>query len=119
MKKTLLTLFLLTSITYALNLNDTSYYYDKGEIYSGSTFPQSATKAIHNSESYTHLKRGTSEMQNVLGLVEIGDASIETAAKNGNIKKIHHVDTEVSKVYIPLLFLPIYAKETKTIVYGE
>ena len=35
------------------------------------------------------------------------------------IKKIHYVDTQVSKVYIPLLFLPIYAKETKTIVYGE
>ena len=58
-------------------------------------------------------------IRNILKLIEIGDSSITAAARNGRIKKIHYVDTQVNKVYVPLLFLPIYAKETKTVVYGE
>ena len=47
------------------------------------------------------------------------NAGIEKAAKQANITQIHYVDTTVSKVYIPLLFIPIYAKTTRTTVYGE
>lgn len=45
-------------------------------------------------------------------VVAIGDASISTAAKNGGITRIHHVDHESMNI------LWIYAKYT-TIVYGE
>ena len=47
----------------------------------------------------------------ILG-VAVGDCSIETAAKNGGIKKIHHVDSESFNV------LWIYG-EYKVIVTGE
>ena len=41
-----------------------------------------------------------------------GDASIATAAANGGIKRIHHVDNETMNI------LGIYARYT-TVVYGE
>ena len=97
-------------------------YYDAGSIYAGTTFPQSVGRDINCSAKPVDihkLKRGESASRNILKLIEVGDASISEAARNGRIKKIHYVDTQVSKVYIPLLFLPIYAKETRTIVYGE
>ena len=97
-------------------------YYDAGSIYAGTIFPQSVGRDINCSAKPVDihkLKRGESASRNILKLIEVGDASISEAARNGRIKKIHYVDTQVSKVYIPLLFLPIYAKETKTIVYGE
>jgi hypothetical protein len=97
-------------------------YFDAGGLYAGTKFPQSVATDINSSENPVDiykLKRGESASRNILRLIEIGDASINTAARNGRIKKIHYVDTQISKVYIPILFLPIYAKETKTIVYGE
>jgi hypothetical protein len=95
---------------------------DAGGLYAGTKFPQSVATDINSSENPVDiykLKRGESASRNILRLIEIGDASINTAARNGRIKKVHYVDTQVSKVYIPILFLPIYAKEIKTIVYGE
>lgn len=57
-------------------------------------------------------KSGTSECLSILGAVAIGDASIETAMKNGGITKVNHVD------YHAFNILGIYAKLTVT-VYGE
>ena len=57
-------------------------------------------------------KVGTSEATSILGIISTGDASIDAAAKAAGIKKISHVDYEVSNI------LGIYAKHT-TIVYGE
>ena len=97
-------------------------YYDAGGLYAGTSFPQSVEKDINSSTKPVDihtLKKGESASRNILKLIEIGDSSITEAARNGRIKKIHYVDTQINKVYIPLLFLPIYAKETKTIVYGE
>ena len=54
-----------------------------------------------------------------MGLIDIGDAGIAEAAKNGDITKILYVDSKVSKIFIPLLFIPIYIKERTTKVYGE
>ena len=96
-------------------------YVDGGAIYTGTTFPQSAGKDT-NSETKPELyrlKKGEASSRNMLQLIEIGNSGINQAARNGGIKKIHYVDTATSKVYIPLGFIPIYAKETKTIVYGE
>ena len=65
------------------------------------------------------LKSGTSSRTNILGLVEIGNAGIYKAIKNGNIKKIHFVEYNIEKVYIPLVFIPIYFNTYVTTVYGE
>ena len=56
-------------------------------------------------------KVGTARAEGIL-IVGFGDASIQTAAANAKITKIHHVDTEVLSV------LGIYARY-ETIVYGE
>jgi hypothetical protein len=58
-----------------------------------------------------HVQGGHGEGAAIIGIAT-GDASIEAAMKNGGIKKVHHVDTQVKNI------LGIYA-EYITIVYGE
>jgi len=58
------------------------------------------------------VKVGRSTATSYLGLVAIGDASIESAAKSAGITKIHHVDYEAKN------FLGIVATVT-VVVYGE
>jgi TRL-like protein family len=60
----------------------------------------------------TYSKVGTAYVTSILGLIARGDASIETAAKNGGITKIHHVDYAVKSI------LGLVATYTTT-VYGE
>jgi hypothetical protein len=57
-------------------------------------------------------KVGTAMAKTVLGLVATGDASIETAMRNGGITRIHHVDYEAKSI----LF---FYGEFTTIVYGD
>lgn len=57
-------------------------------------------------------KVGQSSAISVLGIVGVGDASIQAAAKQAGITKISHVDEAATNV------LCIYAKYTTT-VYGE
>ena len=100
-------------------------YYDGGFIYTNATLPLSAKK--RNEENFVNvsnvnlssLKQGKSSKTNILGLVEVGDAGIMAAAKNGGIEKIHYVETNKHKVYVPLLFIPIYVDKLETTVYGE
>ncbi len=122
MQKLILILMLIlisANMSYAIGINQ-SQFYDKGLIYTNSSYPQSAaaTDSVNVSD-LNFLKRGESSSVNIFNLVETGDASVNAAAKNGNIKKIYYVDYKIGKVYIPLLFIPIYVKEKKTIVYGE
>ena len=56
-------------------------------------------------------KVGRAKAEGIL-LVGFGDASIATAAANGKITKIHHVDTEVLNV------IGVYSRY-ETVVYGE
>jgi len=65
-----------------------------------------------NNEAKT-LKVGTSNAAAYVGIVALGDASIEKAAKEAGITKIHHVDYQVMAV-----LMGIYAKYT-VYVYGE
>lgn len=58
------------------------------------------------------LKSGTAECTSILGLVATGDASLDTAMKNGNITKISHVDWEAKNI---LGIIGNY----KLTVYGE
>ncbi|MEG1611961.1 MAG: TRL-like family protein [Alistipes sp.] len=57
-------------------------------------------------------KVGTATVKGYVGLVSMGDASIQTAAKEAGITRIHHVDYE-SKSYVG-----VYNAYT-IIVYGE
>ncbi len=57
-------------------------------------------------------KVGRSTMRSIFGWYAQGDASIETAAQNGGIAHIHHVDIETTSV------LGIITDVT-TIVYGN
>jgi hypothetical protein len=58
------------------------------------------------------MKSGTAECKSYCGIVAIGDASIDTAARNGGIKQIQYVDWEVESI------LGIIGKY-KVTVYGE
>ena len=100
----------------------TSKYFDYGLIYSGTKYPQSVANNVENVQSnidLTQLKQGKASTRKFFGLVEVGNASIEKAAKKANITKIHYVDTSLNKVYIPYFIIPISARQKTTIVYGE
>ncbi len=58
------------------------------------------------------LRRPASECKSVLGLVAVGDCSIDAAKKNGGITKVNHVDMDVMNI------LGIYGSY-KVIVSGE
>ncbi len=96
-------------------------YVDDGGIFTNTSTPVDAAKA-ENGEidiDLKDLKTGESVARNILYIVETGDASIDAAARNGGITKIKYVDAKTCKVFIPLGFIPILVRETKTIVYGE
>jgi len=57
-------------------------------------------------------KKGSAEASSILGLFAFGDASVKTAAADGGITEIHHVD------YQTVSFLGIYASYEVT-VYGN
>jgi hypothetical protein len=57
-------------------------------------------------------KTGSAESTTILSLFATGDSSIEAAAKNGGITKIHHVDYHTTNI------LGVYGKLITT-VYGE
>ena len=68
--------------------------------------PLTATNATESK------KMGTAMASTILGLFATGDASIETAAKNGKITKIQHVDYHSTNI------LGIYSTYTVE-VYGD
>lgn len=76
-----------------------------GSIYTDVKGPVSMGTATGSS------KVGEAKATSIVG-VALGDASIETAMKNGGITKVHHIDTKVRNI------LGVYAEIT-TIVYGE
>lgn len=120
MKKILL-LFIFLAFSPFAKAEDNSIYWDYGSIYSDVVFPESIAKNENNiaPEDNARLKRVEVSAFNILGLVEIGEAGINNAVRKAGINKIYHVDRQISKVYIPFFFIPIYAKQKKTIVYGE
>lgn len=121
MKKFLLPLVITILGFQPAQATNVSHYFNQGSIYTGSSFPVDVAKNTTNEKllNLNGLKCGEATTNNILGLVETGNRGIQVAAKNGGITKIHYVDTKVNKVYIPLVFIPIYVKQTKTIVYGE
>ncbi len=111
----------ISSKSYAYKTNAGFHYVDQGGIYTNTSMPIDVSKAVNGETNIDlkNLKSGESVARNILYLVEIGDASIDEAARKAGITKIKYVDTKICKVFIPLGFIPIMVKETKTIVYGE
>ena len=85
-----------------------SAFLGTGVVYDGKTVPQSVTGNTISKNA----KVGTSSYMSILGLVSVGDGSINAAAKNGGITKISHVDQKNYNI------LGVYAK-FETTVYGE
>ncbi len=77
-----------------------------GVLYTGMTSGEGVTSNTLGN------KVGISSATNVLGLVAVGDAGIEAAAKQAGIKKISHVDSKKTSI------LGLFATY-KTVVYGE
>lgn len=57
-------------------------------------------------------KTGEATAKSILGIVAIGDCSINTAAKNGGLKTIRHVDYRYKNILGVV-------QETTVVVYGE
>lgn len=104
MKKLLASIAMVAAAT----LTGCASTYPVASIYQNFKLPVAAT----DSKISTQYKVGTSQVKSFCGLVAVGDASIQTAAKNGNITVIHHVDWEVQNV---LGIIGTY----RCIVYGE
>lgn len=100
---------ILTTLTLALMFTN-SQANAMGLFYTNTTYPLTATgcevQNLHN------LKKGSASSNNILFLVEVGDSSIDTAAKNANIKKISHIDIQEKSVFI-------FWRGVTVTVYGE
>jgi len=82
-----------------------------GLFYTETTYPVSVTGA-KSIKDIKYLKKGTSESKCILGLVELGDAGVEEAARQAGIKQVHFVDVHIKSIFI------FFSKLT-TEVYGE
>jgi uncharacterized protein YceK len=78
-----------------------------GTLYSNVKAPLTATAAPEQAQ-----RVGRASVRSILGLVASGDASINTAARNGGIREIHYVDYE-SQVFFGIL------SEFTVVVYGN
>ena len=95
-------------------------YYDLGGIYTNTTFPDDVATVYDNANiDLSKLKKGEAKSTNVLYIVELGDSGVKAATQNGGITKVHYVDVKYQKIFIPLLFVPIFVSERTTTVYGE
>lgn len=128
-------LFYLANPVHAIGFGAGYRYLDSGYFYSDVMIPLDAAKAVNMEDrnnvvpvsheaknkqtDKTHLKVGEATATNILGLVEWGDAGVNKAAKNGKITKIHYVQVNKEKLFIPMVFVPVYFKRYITTVYGE
>ncbi len=82
-----------------------------GLFYTETVYPVSATGA-KTTKDLKYLKKGVSESKCILGLVELGDAGIEEAARAANIKQVYFIDIKVKSIFI-------FFSRLTTEVYGE
>lgn len=81
-----------------------------GLFYTNSSYPITATGSkVHD---FSTLKKGTASATNIFYIVEFGDASIDKAVKDANIKKISFIDVNEKSVFI-------FWKKVTVSVYGE
>lgn len=78
-----------------------------GMLYGNVSAPMAATSAPEEAS-----RVGRASVRSILGIFASGDASIQTAARNGGITEIHHVDYESQN------FFGVLAEFT-VVVYGN
>lgn len=78
-----------------------------GTMYANIKAPLTATASTDEPQ-----RVGRASVRSILGIVASGDASIQTAARNGGITEIHHVDYESQN------FFGVLAEYT-VVVYGN
>jgi hypothetical protein len=71
-----------------------------------------AAMAVEVNANVKREKTGTAVAQNILGILNTGDCSVEAAMKQGNITRINHIDYRQENV------LGLFSKLT-IFVYGE
>ena len=108
MKNKFLKIFLSLSAILIVNTNPANAM---GFIYTDSTYPITAT-GVQSPQDLSSLKKGESSAINILGVAEWGDAGINKAAKDGNIKNINFIDVNVKTVFF-------FFGRVTTHVYGE
>ena len=108
MKNRFLKIFLSLTVILILSTNPANAM---GFIYTNATYPITAT-GVQSPQDLSSLKQGEASSINVLGVAEWGDAGINKAAKDGNIKNINFIDVNVKTVFF------FFARIT-TRVYGE
>ena len=106
MKRFLKTLIILAAVSIFAQTSANA----TGLFYTDATYPLTATGI--KVEDLSKLKKGTASTKNILYIFEAGDAGIDTAAKNGNIKRISHIDVNEKTIFI------FWRKITVT-VYGN
>ncbi|MEO0079877.1 MAG: TRL-like family protein [candidate division WOR-3 bacterium] len=82
-----------------------------GSIYADYRTPMAAT-AYYGPTTGSTTKVGEASLTSVLGIVCIGDASLDAAMKKAGITKVHHIDQRVTNI---LGIIATY----NVVVYGE
>ena len=82
--------------------------YPVGLMFTDVDLPVGAT----SNTATANLKKGTASCETYLSLIAVGEASIQKAAENGDIKKVTHIDWDAKNI------LGVYGEYTVT-VYGE
>ncbi len=106
MKKILVLFLLVFSVLIFQNLKTNAM----GLFYTNANYPVTATGV--RTEDLSKLKKGEADTINVLWIVEVGDAGVDKAAKNGNIKEISYIDVREQTIFI-------FFKKITTTVYGK
>ena len=106
MKKFLLAGLMATILAFATQCSANAM----GLFYTNATYPVTATGTT--TPDLSNLKKGSASTTNVLFCVEVGDASIDEAAKKAGIKKISYVDMNEKTVFI-------FWRQLTINVYGE
>ncbi|MDD3435612.1 MAG: TRL domain-containing protein [Candidatus Gastranaerophilales bacterium] len=82
-----------------------------GLFYTDATYPMTAT-GVRTTKTVDCLKKGKSSAIGILFLVELGDAGLGAASKDGDIKQVYFVDINEKTVLI-------FFRKITTTVYGE
>jgi len=82
-----------------------------GLFYTDTTYPLLAT-GVKSTKDISCLAKGTASALNVLFIVQVGDAGLSAASRDGNIKQVYFADVNEQSVFI-------FFKRITTTVYGE
>jgi len=81
---------------------------------SGHAVVSLVTQAEYTNNDVRESKTGTACSVNILGIVATGDATVETAKRQGGITRVYTIDRDIFGLHI---YFPIYAKSC-TIIRG-